>query len=433
MLRSTASLFSRATLRAPFSTSLLRPYRPRKNIFGPSLPPGRRIDPIIVAPDPEERIVLPDPSSWRTFFSTIPVKDRISVSNPKTAAKMADAFVPAGSRDKVIIEAFPGPGALTRALLALPKSRIRKLIVIDDHKPYLEYLQPLADVDPRLVVIPKSGFAWDSYQFMEDSGELSGVIQHPFSHDLHPHLQFISHLPLSTMGEQFAAQIFRCIPEREWLFKFGRVPLNLILSEHLWTRLQNPLNSSTRCKLTVIADATSDISPAIPLRELLPYDEHFHPTVSKFAPMSSPESRRIGMSFVAVDIKPLKDQAIEKGMIEKWDYCLRRLFVVRSKPLKSAISHLAPGAAVLIKKLANPDLPVSQQVDIKKSVRALEIRDWALLLKAFDEWPFAPQVSSSLINFFIIFGFDFVTWSLTYWIEYRNLWFPSRSSRTIGG
>lgn len=46
------------------------------------------------------------------------------------------------------------------------------------------------------------------------------------------------------MGEQFAAQIFRCIPEREWLFKFGRVPMNLVMSEALWA-VRTPFHSPT--------------------------------------------------------------------------------------------------------------------------------------------------------------------------------------------
>jgi transcription factor 1 len=91
-----------------------------------------------------------------------------------------------------------GPGALTRALLNLPKERIRKLIVIEDHEQYLDYIRvslilhlvsaliysfcvkPLADLDPRLVVITNGGFAWDSYQLIEDSGLLDDVKVYPW-------------------------------------------------------------------------------------------------------------------------------------------------------------------------------------------------------------------------------------------------------------
>ena len=82
---------------------------------------------------------------------------------------------------------------MTRALLALPKKRIRKLIVIEDHESYLEYLevsspspspqliltvlcsQPLKKLDPRLEVVPRNAFAWDAYLFLEDTGLLEGI------------------------------------------------------------------------------------------------------------------------------------------------------------------------------------------------------------------------------------------------------------------
>lgn len=53
---------------------------------------------------------LPPPEDWRKYF---PLSfgvggQRVSLSNAETAAKVAESFVPAGSKDKVIIEAFPG-------------------------------------------------------------------------------------------------------------------------------------------------------------------------------------------------------------------------------------------------------------------------------------------------------------------------------------
>ncbi|KAG2108048.1 uncharacterized protein F5147DRAFT_577351, partial [Suillus discolor] len=74
------------------------------------------------------RIDLPPRSTWRNYFSTtgMAFKSRISIANPETAALVADSFVPSGSKDKVIVEAYLGRGVLTRALMQLPKKRIRK-------------------------------------------------------------------------------------------------------------------------------------------------------------------------------------------------------------------------------------------------------------------------------------------------------------------
>jgi hypothetical protein len=72
-------------------------------------PLSRRAYPALSVPrDPQDRILLPHPSDWRSIFSSVNRKDRISISNPQTAARIAKAFVPEGSENKVIIEAFPG-------------------------------------------------------------------------------------------------------------------------------------------------------------------------------------------------------------------------------------------------------------------------------------------------------------------------------------
>jgi hypothetical protein len=51
---------------------------------------------------------------------------------------------------------------------------------------------------------------------------------------VHEKLQFISHLPQNVLGEQLIAQLFRGIPEKSWLFKYGRVPLSFALSHWVW-------------------------------------------------------------------------------------------------------------------------------------------------------------------------------------------------------
>lgn len=54
---------------------------------------------------------------------------------------------------------------------------------------------------------------------------------------------------------------------------------------------------------------------------------------------------------------------------------------------------MAPGAQTLLKVLTDPKLPPEERVDVKKQIRRLDIRDWALILRAFNNWPFAPEVS----------------------------------------
>ena len=58
------------------------------------------------------------------------------------------------------------------------------------------------------------------------------IIHHLYA--VHPSLQFISHIPHSITGEQLVNQFLRCIPDKTWLFRYGRVPLNLIMGEWVW-------------------------------------------------------------------------------------------------------------------------------------------------------------------------------------------------------
>jgi transcription factor 1 len=81
--------------------------------------------------------------------------------------------------------------------------------------------------------------------------------------------------------------------------------------------------------------------------------------------------------------------------LNQWDYILRRLFVMKSTPLRKTISSLAPGAEVLLKTLTDKELPPEQRVDVRLTAKQLTISDWALIARAFDAWPFAPEVCMS--------------------------------------
>jgi mitochondrial transcription factor 1 len=89
-------------------------------------------------------------------------------------------------------------------------------------------------------------------------------------------------------------------------------------------------------------------------------------------------------------------------MLDQWDYILRRMFVLKSTPLRKAISSLAPGAEVLLKTLTDKSLPPEQCVDIRLTVKQLTISDWTLIARAFDAWPFAPSVSPFYQIYYVV-------------------------------
>ncbi|RDX44857.1 S-adenosyl-L-methionine-dependent methyltransferase [Lentinus brumalis] len=338
---------------------------------------------------------LPPPSEWRKQFPwvTLTRRERAVVKNPDTARALARAFLPSSTstndRGRVVVEAFPGPGALSRAMLELPSSSLRKLIILEDDELFLKHLKPLEEADPRVTVVPMSGHAWDTYAHIQEQGLLKDVETAPWEENSLPNLHFVAHLNHNVKGEQLIAQLFRCIPERSWLFQYGRVPMSILMSDWVWTRLSAPPGSMRRCKLAVVGEATADIREAVDPDYLAPYDDHFHPPgpVGK----GSTSTRKVGQPMHAITSIPYAEQIIQRGMTDQWDYCLRRLFVLKSTKLADALNSLAPGAKTLVEALTSPTVPREQRVNVNKKVGALNISDWALLMRAFNNWPFKPQ------------------------------------------
>ncbi|KAF8210211.1 S-adenosyl-L-methionine-dependent methyltransferase [Mycena galopus ATCC 62051] len=336
-----------------------------------------------VTPALPDDVTLPPRPLWRQYFPVgLKFGYRVFLANPTTAATVADAFIPQDSVDKVVVEIFPGPGQLTRALLALPRSRIKKLIVLEHADMYLKYLKPLESVDDRIKVIPLNGESWSSYQALEEMKMLDDVATIPWDQGVHPQLHFVSHLVSNVYGEQFISQLFRGMPDQQWLFKYGRVPMSVVMSEYIYKRILGE-SVSIRCKLSMISAAVASFKEAVPSKVLQPYQEHFYPKPRASKDANTPDSRRkAGTPFVAVNITPLEEQAIQPGLLVKWDYCLRHLYVNRATPIKNALPYLAPNAQSLLK---------GTDIDPKKHVRELTVGEWSQLVTAFHAWPFAPE------------------------------------------
>ena len=76
---------------------------------------------------------------------------------------------------------------------------------------------------------------------------------------------------------------------------------------------------------------------------------------------------------------------------EMYQVCLTQ--IVQLSPVDHhTFSLLGPGAKNILTKLTDKNLPVEERMNIKKTPRSLDIREWAKLVHAFKEWPFRPEV-----------------------------------------
>ncbi|KAH9942277.1 S-adenosyl-L-methionine-dependent methyltransferase [Epithele typhae] len=317
------------------------------------------------APD---NLELPPLAQWRTQFpfNTVVTRDAVTIKNADMADEIATAFLKAtpghSGEGKVVIEAFP----------------------VEPLPHFLKYLKPLEELDSRVTVLPLSGHVWDTYSNIEERGLLQDVQSVPWESGTSD-LQFIAQLPHTVSGEQLISQLCRTVPERSWLFQYGRVPMSFITSQQIWNRLTSPMGSRLRCKLGVIAELSCEITAAVDSRRLGPWDDCFYPPARK-------SSKTMGKPMHAFTSIPYVDQIITPGAMEEWDYVLRRLFVTRNTLLKDALNSLAPGASSLVSTLTDTMLPRHERVNVTKNISELNASDWALILRAFHNWPFKPQL-----------------------------------------
>ena len=153
--------------------------------------------------------------------------------------------------------------------MTLPPSKLKKLIILEDHEPYLEYLRVcfhrlwcifivemfrLSLLPERILVsrlylrVASTGthipICWKAEILMSilPLGKIVRFLS-PLNpkmaclllyYAVHPELHFVTHIPQTILGEQLVAQLFRCIPEKSWMFKYGRVPMSFILADWVW-------------------------------------------------------------------------------------------------------------------------------------------------------------------------------------------------------
>ncbi|KZV82510.1 S-adenosyl-L-methionine-dependent methyltransferase [Exidia glandulosa HHB12029] len=324
---------------------------------------------------------LPPAPVWHATFGS--PRDRVWLHNFETATAVAEGFLRDVTTPKTIVEAYPGAGILTRALLQHPPSVVQKIIVLEDNEKCLPILKQLEEADPRVVVVPQSGFEWATYAALEAAGHMKDVQVKPWKDEAA--LQWIAHIPQSVRGEQLMSQLFRASPERAWLFKYGRVRMSCILAEGLHERVRAKWGAKARCKLSIIASATCDIDDAVPYESLRPAPSHFHPPAK-----TTKTSKASNVHQAAANFTPMVNQLIAKGDIDKWDYILRSMFIRKTNSLRKVLPSLCPGAENLLDLMSMPSIPEADRVDVNKLITNMTERDWEVVVKAFNAWPFAP-------------------------------------------
>lgn len=63
---------------------------------------------------------------------------------------------------------------------------------------------------------------------------------------------------------------------------------------------------------------------------------------------------------------------------------------------------LAPGANNMLQFLEGRDVSPNDRIDTKLSINELTVDHWARIVRAFDKWPFAPDVNFTVLNLALV-------------------------------
>lgn len=369
---------------------------------------------------------LPHPATWKQKFSFTKdnfARHRYFVSRQETAKEIVSKIglddPSRAGRKATVVEAYAGPGTLTRELMQHPN--VERVVALENVPTFLPCLEELK-VDPtlegnhdKLHILPQSGFVWDTYETLINDGYLSNLENQipnlgpnapPMDWEATSPLVFVAQIPNTVHGEQLFAQLVHAISSGFWLFQYGRVKMVFVCGETVATRaLATPANSRDRAKLGTTVQCLSTPELLISSDQLQPYGDYFYPPTPSIGPrvpitntfipnanISSGLSKR---NLAVLSIDPLKHLLVKSRDLDAFEFLTRNLFVLKTKPISEALKHVAPGAANILKMLA-PDRPGMQdrphEVILPDTpVVQLTNEQWAALAVVFEKWPFRPQ------------------------------------------
>ncbi|KAJ9101487.1 hypothetical protein QFC19_005138 [Naganishia cerealis] len=240
--------------------------------------------------------------------------------------------------------------------------------------------------DPSLTIIDGTMFDWKTAAVLESDGLLSDVQRREWNERTLSKPAPDRHYSGLGHGRAAGLAVDRMCGDAIMVVPLGT-------GAHEFPGQANAVRSSSTSppplpdKYAGNPDAEEPFDPSDPL---LSTDQDLYYPKPRRTTTEQKQPPRPGM--MALTLTPRPDPQIEVEDKDVWDYVLRRMFVMAGSPLSVAINNLGMGASNLIPKLTNQELPHNQRIDPDKWIREYTVQDWALIVKAFKAWPFAPDV-----------------------------------------
>lgn len=264
--------------------------------------------------------------------------------------------------------------------------------------------------DSKLSVVEGTLYDWSTTKGLKDLGCFDGVQKREWMDDP-PNLHVVVQIPDSILGEQLTNQWIGCMANRNWIFAYGRTRMSMLLPQKEYFRMVAPPGSPQYGKLGVNMQALASWTPA---SASYPHAPTFFKKGRKVEVVASstPPSDLIG------SIDPSMYQCVTRSLAYPNAPPLMALTLEPRKDSainadnKDAWDYVTRRMFVVsmgtlettIRNLgpgAENLLPKLGGIDKKKKIREFETEDWLQVVTAFEQWKFKPDVSRGWL-----LGFD---------------------------
>lgn len=300
-----------------------------------------------------------------------------------------------------IIDVFSGYGMLSTMINY--ELQPRNHIIIDDTKDNkqvwekrISFLEKNTGNKEKFQYFHMDGHAWETYDTLINKSKVLTPSIQPKT-QIHDELLIVANLTSNKMGESLFAQWIQCCACGNWLQKYGRVRMLLLLREATTMKFLAGPGFSKRNRTALKRDVYTDskliaISDAQLESGGVPGDVFDPNLLVKDQPIILPTTSVSphGGDLSIVEVLPRGDLA---GLdINAMDYLAQILMYRSLNAVEEGLAAIAPGAAEDL----GPKLP--KEILLKLS-RQLTREDAIKIHDAYNNWAFKPSYEETM-NFF---------------------------------
>ncbi|KAG0292614.1 Dimethyladenosine transferase 2, mitochondrial [Linnemannia gamsii] len=298
---------------------------------------------------------------WPTVYKVSRARGQLRVSvMTEDAANLAAATMKFEAHpNRSVLEIFPGPGQLTRAMYL---AGAKNIVTVENGDTFQSSLKKLEEESEGKIKNYNINPLSDPFDDLlgPKTNAIPDLVPQEWE-NIQSNMLLVGTIPNSTLGEKCLLDLLTASNEKMGIFKYGRVEMFMFMFKDAAKRLIAPPGTPARNRVSVLAEAAAEMTQL-----MRPGATHFH----------------LPYDYELVHIVPHKIPKLDVS-IEVFDFCCRSLFTNKSNPLNKVIKLLGPGAEILLKRLS---------FDHSIKIKHMTLEQLNEVAVKFEQWPLRPTV-----------------------------------------